>query len=83
MLLEDLVLSEKIDRDAAKIYQLFTASQIGIDVLRYLEESIFMEEPRDTKAIAYGESEGRKSVVRDLKKTISGINKLLQEQENV
>jgi hypothetical protein len=66
----------KIDQQSAKIYQLYTGSQLGQEVLQELMDNVFMEEAIDHQ---YGHSDGRKSIIRDILKIIKGINKLLQE----
>lgn len=83
MTLDELVSTGTIDRQGADLYMLYRCTELGQKVLADLEKNIFMEEPQGNTGVKYGESEGRKSVVRDIKRIIDFINSKLQEQSDV
>jgi hypothetical protein len=75
--LKELVSSGKIDQADANIYTLFELSEMGRNWLSYMQHQTFLSAPDpvtgryDPSIIAY--LDGRRSVVRDIMKTIGMV----------
>lgn len=69
----------KINEFQYKTYLLYHTYEPGIWYLKYMSESVLMEEPPVLDGVHFAWTDGRRSHIRDIKMIINLINKLLRE----
>lgn len=80
-MIENLLDSQQISPKEFKLYKLFS-SELGSEVFKELQDELFWEEPEETLMTAgvFGFYDGRRSVLRGIKSTISKVDTLIKKQ---
>lgn len=69
-MLDELVSSGRITVQQKEMYLTYTQSDHGRNTLHNMMHDTFMEEPNHPSGVAYAFSDGRRSVCRDITKTL-------------
>jgi hypothetical protein len=81
-MVEGLINTGKISKKQGDIYYLFAMSDLGRSWLDGMTDLTFMEEPIKPIECGYAFLDGRRSLLRDIKKEIMLINHLLKDEHN-
>lgn len=83
-MLDELLKAKDILPEQYDVYVLFEASELGRKVLKSMIDHYFMEEPADMdyKGEGFAYYSGRQSVLREIRRTISFIQKKIKEHED-
>ena len=83
-MIEGLLTSKKITPGEADIYMLYQANELGRKCLERMTLDTFMDEPTEKEFGGEGFAfyDGRRSVIRDIRRTIIKIEILIKEANN-
>lgn len=77
--IEEFYKSGKINQVEFQVYSLFVLSPLGHNFLKFMFESVLMEEVIDCNQANFAWIDGRRSVWRDLKHMINKVDKILEK----
>ncbi len=83
-MIDDLLKAQKIPPEIHDLYMLFQANELGRKVLSRMTKETFMDEPSRTEFSNAGFAfyDGRRSVFRDIHRTLDKINQIIEESKN-
>ena len=83
-MIDDLLSSKKITPNEYKLYCLYRQNELGREVLDTAMLETFMDEPALTEHSGEGFAfyDGRRSVWRDIRRTILKVEQIIKEQLN-
>lgn len=83
-MIEELLKAKKISPEEFDLYMLFQANELGRKCLDRMMQDSFMDEPTDKEfgATGFAFYDGRRSVFRDIHRTLLRVQKFIKESKN-
>jgi len=84
-MIEDLLKAKKISPEEFDLYMLFAANELGRKCLDKMLNDTYMDEPleKEFSGVGFAFYDGRRSVFRDIRRTIINVENIVKEQNNV
>jgi len=83
-MIEEILKAKKITPEEHDVYMLFQATELGRKCLDRMMHESFMDEPQDKEfsGVGFAFYDGRRSVLRDLSRTIKKVQLIIKEFAN-
>lgn len=84
-MIEDILKAQKISQAEHDIYMLFQANELGRKCLDRMMQDSYMDEPleKEFNGVGFAFYDGRRSVFRDIRRTLLKVEFILKEMNNV